>query len=57
MEDNCQHIREVIDNKGLESIRFMICGPKEVCEGLENILSRELGIDIKVLKKKRLFVY
>jgi hypothetical protein len=35
----------------------MVCGPKEVCEGMENILGRELKVDMKQLKKKKIFVY
>ncbi len=35
----------------------MVCGPKEVCEGMENILGRELKVDMKQLKKRKIFVY
>lgn len=35
----------------------MICGPKEVCEGVENILEKGLGVDMKVLKKKKILMY
>ncbi len=57
VEDNCKAIKDLIDQYGLDDIKIMVCGPKEVCEGVENILGRELGVDVKVLKKKRIFIY
>jgi len=41
----------------VENIKILICGPKEMCEGLENVIGRELDLDIKLLKKKKIWIY
>jgi len=40
VEDNCSSIREMVAKVGIDRVKIMVCGPKEVCEGMENVLGR-----------------